>query len=223
MKNTPGPLQQAFEVTLREQQARLSVPLAALRFGAICVWWLLGVTNVWIVALVPVGLYALSAGAVLLAMVLRPALRNRAAWTLPLLDVPLLFVSQLVVLERAPEAAGFTAALSASLFLVVTLLAMLTFERKLLWSVGALATLAATSLIVIADREILHGVPTVLLLMTTAVLAAHKGIGLVRVLTMDLATQQQRQARLSRYFKEKARERGQKRDAQMRARLLASP
>lgn len=193
-------LEQAFADKLREQRARLAVPLAALRTGAIFIWWLLGVSDVWLVALLPVGLYALSSAAVLTVIAFKKDWRARAAWTLGLLDLPFLFGAQLLVLPLEGSSPGFTAALSSSIFVVLTLLAMLSFDRRLLVLVGLLGTVGASSLIVIAGEEVSHGVPTVLLLMSLAVTAAYKGIGLMESLTKDLATQQQRQARLGRYF-----------------------
>lgn len=200
-------LEQAFAEKLGEQRARLAVPLAALRTGAICIWFLLGITHVWIVALLPVGLYALSSAAVLTAIAVNKKLRAPAAWTLGLLDLPFLFGAQLLVLPMEAGTPGFTAALSASIFVVLTMLAMLAFDRRLLIAVGVLGTLAASTLIIKAGEEVAHGVPTVVLLMSLAMAAGTKGIALMESLTKDLATQQQRQARLGRYFSPQVTER----------------
>ncbi|MGV3622153.1 MAG: adenylate/guanylate cyclase domain-containing protein [Archangium sp.] len=200
-------LEQAFAEKLQEQRIQLAVPLAALRTGAICIWFLLGITHVWIVALVPVGLYALSSAVMLTVISLKKSLRAPAAWTLGLMDLPFLFGAQLMVLPMEAGTPGFTAALSASIFVVLTMLAMLAFDRRLLVLVGVLGTLAASALIIKAGEEVTHGVPTVVLLMSLAVAAGTKGIGLMESLTKDLATQQQRQARLGRYFSPQVTER----------------
>lgn len=199
-------LQRAFTVTLRAQRARLSVPIAILRTGAIAVWWLLGFTGVWIVALWPVGLYAIASALVLVMLLLRPSMRGDGAWALALLDVPFVFASQFIVLGIEPSP-GFTAALSASVLLIVPMLAMLTFHRALLVVVGVLSALAAVVLIILGGQELRHGIPTVLLVTGTSVTAAYFGIGMVRDMIAELATQQQRQARLGRYFSPQVTER----------------
>lgn len=50
-------LQADFEATLRAQRARLALPIAAVRAGALAVWFLRGATGMWRGALWPVGLY----------------------------------------------------------------------------------------------------------------------------------------------------------------------
>lgn len=193
-------IEQAFAEKLSEQRAQLAVPLAALRTGAICIWWLLGFSGVWLVAMLPVGLYAVSSAVVLTLIAFKKELRVPFAWSLGLMDLPFLFVSMLLVLPLEKGNPGFTAALSASIFVVLTMLAMLAFDRRLLITVGVLGTIAASTLIIKAGEEVTHGVPTVILLMSLAVAAGTKGIGLIESLTKDLATGQQRQARLGRYF-----------------------
>ncbi len=199
-------LERAFAQTLDSQRARLAVPLAALRTLAVSVWWLMGYFDVWVVAKWPVGLYALSSALVLGLLLLMPSWRGRGAWALAILDVPFVFASQLLALEHEPSP-GFTAALSASIFLVLPLLSMLTFHRALLLAVGAIATVAAVTLIFLAGQELNHGIPTVLLVMGTSVTAALGGIELVRAMVLELTTQQQRQARLGRYFSPQVTER----------------
>lgn len=199
------PLSRAFEATLAEQRARLAIPLAALRTVAVTIWFTLGMLDVWIIAPWPLGLYAVSALLVWFAMAV-PSWRAHGAWTIALIDVPFVFASQVFALGHEPSP-GFTAALSVSIFLIVPLLSMLSFDRRLLLIVGAQAAFAAVSLLVVAGQELRHGVPMVLLVMSTAVAAAYKGIGLVRSMVEQLATQQQRQTRLARYFSPQVTER----------------
>lgn len=200
-------LELAFAQKLEEQRSRLAVPLAALRTGAICVWLVLGLVQVWVVAVVPVGLYAACSALTLTVIALNKRLRAPASWTLGRMDLPFLFFAQLTVLPMEAGNQGFTAALSSSIFVVLTMLAMLAFDRRLLIVVGVLGTAAASALIIKAGVEVAHGVPTVVLLTSLAVAAGSKGIALMESLTKDLATQQQRQEKLGRYFSPQVTER----------------
>ena len=205
---TPSPtLDAAFESTLAEQRARLALPLSYLRLVAISIWWLLGFVGIWAeVQLVPVGAYVACTTVVVLVLQTRPALRSYAGWTLPVMDVPFLFLAQALELAHTPNPV-MVAAISTGIFVVMPLLSMLTFNTKLLLITGALSTASAAGLIIIAGEDLQHGVPTVLLVMSTATVAAYKGIGLVRQMVSQLAAQQQRQARLSRYFSPQVTER----------------
>lgn len=196
----PDALKAAFETTLSAQRSRLAVPLATIRLAAVLTWWVLGATGVWTVALLPVGAYALAAALVLGATALAVSLRDRAAWTLPFLDVPCLFLSQYVVLPREADPA-LTATLSYGMFLALILLAVLTFDRRVLALVAALGTAAAIALLAVGGGdELRHTVPTVLLLMSTATAAGWLGVGLVRLLAEQLALDARQKARLGRYF-----------------------
>ena len=202
----PNSADDAFIATLVEQRARLALPLAGLRSIAIATWFLMGQLNVWLVAAWPVGLYALSAFAVFGVLWFKPSWRGSASWTLAVLDVPFMFFAQYSVLPHEPDP-GFTAALSASIFLAVPLLTMLTFQRRLLVAVGASATVAAVTLIWLAGTDTFHGITTVMLVMGTSITAAFKGIDLVRNMVRDLNVQQQQRARLGRYFSPQVSER----------------
>ena len=168
MKNE---LSLAFDRTMAEQRARLAVPLAAVRTVAIAIWFALGMLDIWIIAPWPLGLYLVSSCGVLAATFAMPKWRAHAAWSIAAVDVPFVFASQFFALGHEPSP-GFTAALSVSIFLTVTLLSMLSFDRRLLVLVGAQATLASVTLIVVGGQELKHAVPMVLLVMSTAVIAS---------------------------------------------------
>ena len=199
-------LGRAFEATMAEQRARLAVPLSAVRAIAVAIWFTLGILHIWVIAPLPLGLYLAASTAVLLTTIAFKSWRVQGVWSIAAVDVPFVFASQLFALDHEPSP-GFTAALSVSIFLVVTLLSMLSFDRRLLLIVGVQATIAAVALIVVGNQELTHAVPMVVLVMTTAVVAAYKGVALVRSMVEQLATQQQRQTRLARYFSPQVTER----------------
>lgn len=198
--------EKAFQEMLARQRDTLAVPLALLRLVAVGAWFTLGVLKIWVIAIWPVSLYLLTTAAVLGLMLARPSFRKFGSWLIAAVDVPFVFASQLLALplESSPS---FTAALSVSIFVLVPLLTMLSFDRRLLAVVGLTGSAAAITLIVVAGEDVTHGVALVLLAMGTAVAAAFKGIGLVRSMVEQLATQQQRQARLARYFSPQVTER----------------
>jgi class 3 adenylate cyclase len=199
-------LEATFRQALKDQRANLALPLAGLRALAVGVWFLMGVFKLWVVALWPVGLYGLAALLVVGVLLVRPSWKGDAAWSLAIVDVPFIFFAQYFALPDEVHP-GFTAALSSSIFLAVPLLTMLTFHRGLLLLVGSMATLGAVTLIWMADEDVTHAASAVLLIMCTAVAAAYGGIGLVRSMVRDLTLQQQRQARLGRYFSPQVTER----------------
>ena len=196
----------AFEQLMAEQRARIALPLALVRLGAIVIWFVLGLINFWVIARVPLALYlGLSTGVVIFSATMKKW-RAHTAWSIALVDVPCIFLAQYFVLPMEPSA-SYTAALSVSIFLVVALLSMLSFDRRLLVIVGVQATIASSILIIVAGEGVSHGVPMVVLVMTVAVVASHKGILLIRSMVEQLATQQQRQTRLARYFSPQVTER----------------
>ncbi|MFO0595478.1 MAG: adenylate/guanylate cyclase domain-containing protein [Myxococcaceae bacterium] len=195
-----------FQQTLVAQRTRLAVPLAGLRTVAIAAWFLLGVSGIWLVAMWPVGLYGLTAATVFVVSWLKPTWRSTAAWSIALIDVPFIFIAQRQVIPLEPHP-GFTAAISASIFLVLPLLTMLTFQRTLLGVVGLSAIAASIALIVEAGEDLTHGVSALGLVMATCVAAAFGGVELVRRMVRELVEQQQRQARLGRYFSPQVTER----------------
>jgi adenylate cyclase len=199
-------LGRAFDLTMAEQRARLAVPLAAVRTIAIAIWFTLGLLDIWVIAFVPLSLYLVASCAVLLSTLALKKWRQHAAWSIAAIDVPFVFASQFFALSLEP-APGFTAALSVSIFLTVALLSMLSFDRRLLVLVVLQATVASVTLIIVAGQELSHAVPMVLLAMGTAGVASFKGIVLVRSMVEQLATQQQRQTRLARYFSPQVTER----------------
>lgn len=158
----------------------------------------MGLTQVWLVALWPVGLYSLTAAIVLLLMRFAPRLRGRAAWTLPFLDMPFIFVAQAQVLDGPYP--GITGALTLSLFLAVVLLAMLTFDRGVLWTTAALGTVASVTLIVMAREEVIHSAPTAMLMMAVGTAAGTAGVRRVRAMAAQLVRDAQQREKLGRYF-----------------------
>ena len=199
-------LGEAFERLMSEQRARLAVPLTVVRLVAIVIWFALGMLDVWMIAPVPLAIYLACSTVVVALTIVMTKWRPHAAWSIAAIDVPFIFLAQFYVLPKEPSP-GFTAALSVAIFLVVALLSMLSFDRRLLVLVGLQATLASSTLILVAGEEITHGVPMVLLVMTVAVVASHKGIVQIRRMVEELATQQQRQTRLARYFSPQVTER----------------
>jgi adenylate cyclase len=199
-------LDRAFTATIRTQRAMLAMPLSLVLLGASLVWWVLGAVGVWHVSLPVVGAY--TAAAALFSVVLKvwPRARGSVAWTLPFLDVPFLFLAQSMVLPGDPSA-GITGALSLSVFLAVTLLAMLTFDRRVLLASSGLGTVAAVTLVVMAGHELTHTVPTVLLLMATCTAAGYAGVDLVRSMAYRMAVDERQKARLARYFSPQVAER----------------
>lgn len=203
--NDPA-LEATFTKALKDQRANLAVPLAGLRAIAVGVWFLMGYFKIWVVAPLPVGVYGLISLLVFTVLLIKPQWKGDAAWTLAIIDVPCIFFAQYFALNEEPDP-GFTAALSSSIFLAVPLLTMLTFQRTLLLLVGALATLGAVTLLWMAAKDFTHAASAVVLIMATSVAAAYGGIGLVRKMVSDLTVQQQRQARLGRYFSPQVTER----------------
>jgi adenylate cyclase len=192
-------LSAAFEQTIAEQRARLAVPLAVLRVLAISTWWLIGWLQIWVVAMVPIGLYAATSAVVLGLMVFAPRARASTAWSLPFIDIPFIFFAQWQVMAREPSP-GLTAALTLSIFLTVTLLAMLTFNRGVLWVSSALAAAAAIAIQVHVGEELLHTIPATVLVMSVAAVSGTFSVRLVFELAQQLVLEARRQARLGRYF-----------------------
>lgn len=199
MGRLPPEVAAAFDARMTEQRADMAVPTAGLRLIAVGVWLVLGLTNVWIVAVAPVAVYfgvSLVVAATLLA---RPAWRARAHWSVALVDVPMIFMAQYLAipLEQTPGIAG---ALSESIFLTALLLAMLTFDQRVLLTAAGLSVLSETLLVLQAGQEVSHTLPTVLLLTTTSTAAAWFGIRLVQKLAHQLTLDETRKQKLSRYF-----------------------
>jgi class 3 adenylate cyclase len=189
----------AFENTVSTQRARLALPLSALRVGAITAWWIIGWLKIWVVAMVPVGLYALTSAAVLAMMLAMPAWRARTAWSLPFIDIPFILWAQWTVmpLETSP---GVTAALTLSIFLTVALLSILTFSRGVLWAASGLGATAAIALQVHVGEELRHLIPATVLVMSVCAVSGTFGVRLVFALAQQLVNEARQQARLGRYF-----------------------
>jgi class 3 adenylate cyclase len=190
---------EAFESTVSAQRARLAVPLSVLRVSAISTWWLIGLANIWVVAMVPVGLYAACSAVVLVMMLALPAWRSRTAWSLPFIDIPFILWAQWSVMPREANP-GLTAALTLSIFLTVALLSVLTFSRSVLWAASGLGAAAAIALQVHVGEELLHTVPATLLVMMVSAVSGTFGVRLVFALAQQLVNEARQQARLGRYF-----------------------
>jgi len=199
MAAPPSALDQVLVETIRAQRARLAIPLSLVRVGAGAAWWVLGFTGVWKVSLWTVGAYTVLGIVIATALFLRPKQRGFVAWTLPFLDVPFLFLAQALVLHDEAQR-GITAALSNGIFLTLALLAMLTFDRRVLLASALLGAAASVTLVVMAGEALTHGVPTVLLMMLTATVSGWAAVGLVRHMALDMATAERHKARLARYF-----------------------
>jgi adenylate cyclase len=199
MTRLPPELAAAFDARMTEQRADMAVPTGALRLMAVGVWLLLGLTQVWIVALTPVALYFGISLVVMATLLARPSWRTRSHWTVALLDVPMIFTAQYLAipLEQTPGIAG---ALSESVFLTALLLAMLTFDQRVLLTAAGLSVVSEAVLVIKADQEVWHTLPTVLLLTTTSTAAAWFGIRLVQKLAHQLTLDETRKQKLSRYF-----------------------
>jgi adenylate cyclase len=148
---------------------------------------------------VPVAVYAGLALSALVALLVRPAWRRRSHWAVALLDVPLIFIAQYLAipLELTPGIAG---ALTESIFLTALLLAMLTFDLRVLLTAAALSLASETALVIKAGQDVSHTLPTVALLTLTCTTAAWFGVRLVRRLAYQITLDETRKARLSRYF-----------------------
>ncbi|MBL8921176.1 MAG: adenylate/guanylate cyclase domain-containing protein [Myxococcaceae bacterium] len=184
---------------MAEQRAALAVPVAGLRAFAVLVWFLLGVTRVWIVSVETVGMYLAVAVVALVVLGVLPAARPRAHWTVALFDVPMIFLAQYMALPEEVTP-GIAAGLTESIFLTALLLAMLTFDRRVLLASAALSLTAETVLVVTADQEVWHALPTVVLLTVTSTAAGWFGIALVQRMVHQLTLDQTRKQKLARYF-----------------------
>lgn len=184
---------------MREQRAGLAVPIAALRLVAVAVWFLAGITHVWIVALDAVGAYLALSLIALALLVMWPVARQRAHWSVALVDVPMIFLAQFLAqpLEATPAIA---AALSESIFLTAVLLAMLTFDRRVLLTAAGLSLVVETVLVVWARQDIRHTLPTALLLTVVCTAGAWFGIDLVQRMVHQMTLEQTRKQKLNRYF-----------------------
>ncbi len=190
---------EAFETTVSAQRARLALPLSALRVSAISTWWIIGWLQVWVVAMVPVGLYALTSAAVLVMMLAMPSWRARTAWSLPFIDIPFILWAQWTVMPREASP-GLTAALTLSIFLTVALLSVLTFSRGVLWAASILGATAAIALQVHVGEELRHTIPATVLVMMVCAVSGTFGVRLVFALAQQLVNEARQQARLGRYF-----------------------
>ncbi len=195
----PSSLDLAIEETLDRHRARLTLPVTGLRSVVVFTWLCLGRLGIWPISPPPVVGYAVVAFLAFLVLLAKPAWRKHGAWLIAVIDIPFVFASQLMVLplEHSP---GFTAALTLAIFVIVPVLSMLSFNRRLLLLSGTLATVAAAIVIIAAGQETTRGVAMVLLVMSTAIFAAYRGISEMRSIIEQLAHQQQRQNRLARYF-----------------------
>jgi class 3 adenylate cyclase len=195
----PPELRAAFDARMADQRAALAVPVAGLRAFAVLVWFLLGVTRVWIVSVETVGVYLGVALGLLALLAAMPTARHRAHWTVALLDVPMIFVSQYMALPKEATP-GIAAGLTESIFLTALLLAMLTFDRRVLLSSAVLSLIAESALVIAADQEVVHALPTVVLLTVTSTAAGWFGIALVQRMVHQLTLDQTRKQKLARYF-----------------------
>ncbi len=195
----PPELRDAFEDRMREQRARVAVPTSVLRVMATSVWFLLGISGLWVVAVTAVGVYVVAALLVMGALIMWPHFRERSHWTVALLDVPMIFVAQLIAIpmEKIP---GIGASLSQSIFLTALMLAVLTFDWRVLLTTAGLSVVGETVLVVVGNQEVAHSLPTALLLTVTSTAAGYFGIGLVQRMAHQLTVDQSRKAKLNRYF-----------------------
>lgn len=184
---------------MQEQRAALAVPIAALRLVAVSVWLALGLTKVWVVALEWVGVYVGLALVVLATVLSRQATRAVAHWTVALVDVPMVFLAQFMVIPWE-ETPGVAAALSLSIFLTAILLALLTFDRRVLLVAAGLSVAGEVAVAVRAQQELRHVLPTGLLLIITSAVGAWFGVGLMRRMVERLTLDETRKQRLTRYF-----------------------
>lgn len=182
-----------------EQRAGLAVPIAALRLVAVACWFLAGITQVWIVALDAVGAYLALSLVALVLLLAWPIARQRAHWSVALVDVPMIFIAQFLAqpMETTPAIA---AALSQSIFLTALLLAMLTFDRRVLLTTAGLAFIVEAVLVVWAGQDIRHTLPTALLLTVIFTAGAWFGIALVQRMAHQMTLDQTRKQKLNRYF-----------------------
>lgn len=205
-KTLSDELADAFQQRMNEQRSALALPIAVLRVMAVGAWLVLGVTKVWTVAVTPVAAYLGLGVIMLVALQAWPVVRARAHWTVALLDVPMIFLAQYMALqwEAIP---GIAAALSTSVFLTALLLALLTFDRRVLLTTAALAIAAESIVVVKSDQEVWHSLPTGVLVIMTCSTAGWFAIGLVQRMVQQLTLDQTRKQRLNRYFSPQVAER----------------
>ncbi|MER2563467.1 MAG: adenylate/guanylate cyclase domain-containing protein [Myxococcaceae bacterium] len=201
-----GELATAFQERMRSQRSALALPIAVLRVMAVAAWLALGVTKVWAVAITPVAAYLGLALIMLVALQAWPAVRARAHWTVALLDVPMVFLAQYLVVAMEPSP-GIAAALSNSVFLTALFLSLLTFDQRVLVTTAALAFVAESVVVLQSAQEIWHTLPTGLLLILTCTVAGWFGIRLVQRMVQQLTLDQTRKQRLNRYFSPQVAER----------------
>lgn len=196
---SPAELTASFETRMQEQRAGLAVPIAALRLVAVACWFLAGITQVWIVALDAVGAYLGLSVIALVLLLSWPVARQRAHWSVAVVDVPMIFLAQFLAqpMETTPSIA---AALSQSIFLTALLLAMLTFDRRVLLTTAGLAFIVEAVLVVSAGQDIRHTLPTALLLTIIFTAGAWFGIALVQRMAHQMTLDQTRKQKLNRYF-----------------------
>ncbi len=191
--------QQALDAVVEAHRTRLSVPIALVRLLGLLAWFLMGVFHLWEVALAPVAAYLALAAAAVVVLWRWPSTRASALWGGAVVDVPMIFLAQWLLLP-GEAGAGVTAALSQGIFLAVLTLAMLTFNRRVFLATAAVSIAAELALVLRAGEALQHGVPSVLLLMGASTLGGVFGIALVRSLAHQLAQDQKKKARLGRYF-----------------------
>lgn len=199
MADSHAHLAAAYDERMNQQRAMLALPVASLRVVAVALWLVLGLTKVWIVAITPVTVYVAQAIAVVLVLWRSKKARERSHWTVALLDVPMVFLAQFLVLpiESMP---GTVAALSESIFLTAITLSLLTFDRRVLLTTAALALVAQAIIAVKSGQEVQHTLPTSVLLTTVSTAAAWFGVGLVQRMAQQLTLDETRRERLTRYF-----------------------
>ncbi|MBM4779815.1 MAG: adenylate/guanylate cyclase domain-containing protein [Archangiaceae bacterium] len=206
LKTLSDELADAFNERMKVQRSALALPIAVLRVLAVAAWLVLGVTKVWAVAITPVAVYLGLALIMLVALQAWPAVRDRAHWTVALLDVPMVFVAQYLVVSMEPSP-GIAAALSNSVFLTALFLSLLTFDQRVLVTTAALAFVAESVVVLKSAEEIWHTLPTGLLLILTCTVGGWFGIGLVQRMVQQLTLDQTRKQRLNRYFSPQVAER----------------
>lgn len=198
-QDTSAEFRRAYEALISEQRAGLTLARGALRLGAVLVWVLFGATGLWAWAPVPVTVYAGLSGIVLLVTWRTRTMRAKAHWSHAVLDVPMVFVCQYFALPVEPMP-GVAAALSASIFVAVICLTMLTFDRAVLLVTAALGLVGETALAFAAGQDVQHVWLTAGLLTAVVTAAGWFGIDRVRTMAAQLVENQRRKQRLGRYF-----------------------
>jgi adenylate cyclase len=195
----PDDFKSSYEALIAEQRAELTVTRAVLRLMAVVSWFLLGFFKLWVIAPVPVATFCVLSALVLVVVWRAKTTRRHAHWSHAILDVPMVFACQYFALPVEP-APGVTAALSASIFIALVCLTVLTYDRAVLVVTAALGLVAEVVLAFVAGQDVQHVWLTAVLLTTLATAAGWFGIDRIRVMAAHLIENQRRKQRLGRYF-----------------------